>query len=72
MVFERVFVSEDIIDNKYQREILKYIDVLVDGKFEQDKADLTYAFAGSTNQRLIDVKRSLKENKVILYELGRK
>lgn len=66
------YLWEDIIDNKYQREILKYIDVLVDGKFEQDKADLTYAFAGSTNQRLIDVRRSLKENKVILYELGRK
>lgn len=66
------YLWEDIIDNKYQRKILKYIDVLVDGKFEQDKVDLTYAFAGSTNQRLIDVKRSLKENKVILYELGRK
>lgn len=66
------YLWEDIIDNKYQREILKYIDVLVDGKFEQDKTDLTYAFAGSTNQRLIDVKRSLKENKVILYELGRR
>lgn len=66
------YLWEDITDNKYQREILRYIDVLVDGKFEQSKADLIYAFAGSTNQRLIDVKRSLKENKVILYELGRR
>lgn len=66
------YLWEDITDNKCQREILKHIDVLVDGKFEQSKTDLTYAFAGSTNQRLIDVKRSLKENKVILYELGRR
>ncbi|WP_101773555.1 anaerobic ribonucleoside-triphosphate reductase activating protein [Peptostreptococcus faecalis] len=48
-------------------DLLKYIDVLVDGKFEQEKADLNYKYAGSTNQRVIDVQKSLKENKIILY-----
>ena len=48
------------------KSILKYIDVLVDGRFELDKRDITLAFRGSSNQRIIDVQKSLKENKIIL------
>lgn len=36
------------------------IDVIVDGKFEEDRADVKYPWAGSTNQRIIDVKTSLE------------
>lgn len=50
-------------------EILSYIDVLVDGKFEEDKKDLKLKFRGSSNQRIIDVKKSLKENKAVLFEV---
>lgn len=49
-------------------EILNYIDVLVDGKFEINNKDISLKFRGSTNQRLIDVQKSLKENKVILWQ----
>ena len=49
-------------------ELSKYIDILVDGEFEIDKKDLRLLFRGSSNQRLIDVQSSIKENKVILYE----
>lgn len=49
--------------------LFQHVDVLVDGKFEQDKYDINYPYAGSTNQRVIDVQKSLKENKVILYKL---
>ena len=41
------------------RELLKYIDVIVDGKFEEDKKDLKLQFRGSSNQRILDVKEYL-------------
>ena len=48
--------------------ILKKTDVIVDGMFEKDLADVNYHWAGSTNQRVIDVKKSLEKNKVVLFE----
>lgn len=53
--------------NKDRLELLKAIDVLVDGKFMLDKKSLNCKFRGSTNQRLIDVKKSMEEGKVVLY-----
>ena len=49
-------------------EVLSYIDVLVDGKFEEDKKDIKLKFRGSSNQRILDVKKSMKENKAVLFE----
>ena len=43
------------------------VDVLIDGQYEEDKKDFNLKLRGSSNQRIIDVKKSLKENKVILY-----
>ena len=51
-------------------ELLQYLDVLVDGRFEFDKKDLNLAFRGSSNQRIIDVQESLKTNKVSLWKNG--
>ena len=48
--------------------IMKYIDVLVDGPFIQKLRDTSLAFRGSSNQRLIDVQKTLQENKIFLYE----
>lgn len=46
--------------------VLLGVDVLIDGMFDKDLADVNYHWAGSTNQRVIDVQRSLEEKKVIL------
>lgn len=54
---------------RYLRYILNSIDVLVDGQFQEDKKDLTYPFAGSTNQRVISMQESRKQNKVVLLDI---
>lgn len=49
-------------------EILPFIDVLVDGRYEKDSRNVSIAFRGSDNQRLIDVPRSLSNKTVVLWE----
>lgn len=48
-------------------EIIQYLDVLVDGEFEIDKRNLMLDYCGSENQRVIDVKKTLRANKIILW-----
>lgn len=60
------YLWEDLIKDKKKLEILKYIDVLIDGRFDEDKKDLTLKHKGSRNQREIDVQKSLSENRAIL------
>lgn len=58
---------EHIIQDKRMMAIMKYVDVVVDGKFVEELKDINYPWAGSTNQRVIDVQRSLKEGQVVLH-----
>ena len=60
------FVYEDLIKDTKMLELLKYIDVLVDGPFVLNQRSLDLYFKGSSNQRIIDVPNSLKENKIVL------
>lgn len=65
-------LDQDLLDGgrrhgPYTDEMLSYIDVLVDGPFIQDKKNISLKFRGSENQRVIDLKKSLKKQEVILY-----
>lgn len=47
---------------------MEYVDVIIDGPFIEAEKDFSLQYMGSKNQRVIDVQKSLKENKVVLYE----
>ncbi|WP_304678088.1 anaerobic ribonucleoside-triphosphate reductase activating protein [uncultured Limosilactobacillus sp.] len=49
-------------------ELLHYLDILVDGRFLLAKKDLTLQFRGSSNQRIIDVPKSLQQGKVVIWD----
>lgn len=62
------FTYEAILRNPKQMSLLKEVDVLVDGKFVLEEKSYDLYFKGSKNQRIIDVKKSLEEEKVVLVE----
>ena len=62
----------DVWENIVNYPVLKYVDVLVDGEFEQDKKDVTLMWKGSSNQRVIDVQQSLKQNTIVLSPYNEK
>ena len=50
-----------------QEEIVRYLDVLVDGEFQVDKLDQSLKWKGSSNQRVINVPATLREQKIVLH-----
>lgn len=50
------------------KEVVKYLDVLVDGQYNDDLRNPTLKWKGSSNQRVIDVQESLKENEIVLMK----
>lgn len=48
--------------------VVQLMDVLVDGEYEQEHRDISLPYCGSTNQRVIDVQKSLQQNTVVLWE----
>ena len=59
------YTFEEIINNSKRAEMLREVDVLIDGKFEADKRDIMLKYRGSSNQRVIDVKKSLQQGSVV-------
>lgn len=63
------FTYEEIMADEKLKSLLENVDVLVDGKFELELKSLACKFRGSTNQRVIDVKKSLETGEIVkLYE----
>ncbi|NAW51890.1 anaerobic ribonucleoside-triphosphate reductase activating protein [Elizabethkingia argentiflava] len=62
------FTFEKIKRTPTLEPILYYLDVLVDGRFIEKKKDTTLLFRGSSNQRIIEVQKSLRQGRVILWE----
>lgn len=63
------YLYEDIIKNQYRKSILDLVDVVIDGKFEIEKRNIHLKYRGSSNQRVIDVKKSMQLNKIVLLKL---
>lgn len=58
-------VEELLRDSSDKRELLGYVDVLIDGRFELAQRDLSLAFRGSGNQRVLDAKASLAQGRAV-------
>lgn len=68
-LFDKDLLNESRARCRYTDEMLSMIDVLVDGEFIEGKKNISLAFRGSENQRIIDVKSSLIAAKAIEYKL---
>lgn len=61
------YTFEELLKIHYSRKILENIDVLVDGEYKKDLRDIQLKWRGSSNQRVIDVPKSLISEKVVLH-----
>lgn len=62
------YTLEECVENATRRQIISKCDVLVDGKYIDSQRDITLRWRGSSNQRVIDVKKSLLKGEIVLHE----
>ncbi len=65
---DMVYQQNFDVDRMFKEGILTSCDVVIDGPFVFELKDSSLKYRGSSNQRVIDVKESIKQNKIILYE----
>lgn len=68
--FEKDVAGRMDKESPISHELLKYIDVIVDGKFDESKKDLKLRFRGSSNQKIINVQESLRNHAIVEYALA--
>lgn len=71
VITDKISDHKEIIDRVNEdvkrSDIIKKCDVLIDGRYIEEKRDITLKWRGSSNQRVIDIQKSLQENKIILH-----
>ena len=67
-LFDKELLSESRARCEYTDEMLSMLDVLVDGRFVETLKDIRLVFRGSSNQRVIDVQKSLEAGEIVLWE----
>ena len=67
-LFDKDILAGKLGNQSITNAILDFVDVLVDGPFIEERKDLMLRFRGSSNQRIIDVKKSLSDNQVVLWD----
>lgn len=65
--FIKVWIWTGYLYEEVESILSDCIDVLIDGKFEIDKKDITLPYRGSSNQRVIDVKKTIDKNQIVLW-----
>ena len=63
------YTWEELMIDPKRKEIVSMCDVIVDGRYIDEKRDITLKWRGSSNQRVINVKQSITEGKIVLYEI---
>lgn len=62
------FIFENAIQDPIKKQIFQNIDIFIDGQYIDELHNFKLKWKGSSNQRVIDMKETLKQNKIILYE----
>lgn len=67
-IFPQVMTSDLNLNRFYRQGIVEMCDVVVDGPYIEEQRDITLGFRGSKNQRLIDVKETMKQGKIVTIQ----